>query len=256
MAKKQELQPSPEQPVSKNREQYAQMFSEDYPDVDFNDREARYGKMVGDRKKLRSYEQSGKALSGVFDKNRGLAAMVAAAAEGTDPFMWARENLGMDFKQALEDEEYAAQYADALKKFQERQLEGEQMEQQRTDNLQRSMEALQQLQDETGISDDECQQLWEHFWTDIVASALNGEVTKDTFAAMRRAANYDADIAAAREQGGMQARNEKLQNKVRQFDGANLPPTLSQGGATAVPQTKRKPKSTSMSLDEMRQWGY
>ena len=49
MAKKQELQPSPEQPVSKNREQYAQMFSEDYPDVDFNDREARYGKMVGDR---------------------------------------------------------------------------------------------------------------------------------------------------------------------------------------------------------------
>jgi len=261
MAKKTDLQNnaaagSASGAATPNRDAYSKMFAEDYPDVDFEDKEARYGKMVDDRKKLRSYTQSGKALTGVFDKNRGLAAMVAAAAEGTDPFVWARENLGMDFKQALEDEEYAAQYADALKKFQENQLEGEKLEERRAAALQRSMENLQALQDETGISDDECQQLWEQFWGDIVAKALEGEVAKETFAAMRRAANYDADVAAAREQGGMQARNEKMQNKVRQFGGENLPPTLSQGGATSVPQQPKKKKSMSMSLDEMKQWGY
>lgn len=266
MAKKQELQKTAAAPeeaqggnavgTTTNRDAYSKMFAEDYPDVDFNDKEARYGKMLDDRKRLRSYQQSGKALTGVFDHNRGLAAMVAAAAEGTDPFVWARENLGMDFKQALEDEEYAEQYAEALKTFQQRQVEGEEREAQRTENLQRSMEALQALQDETGISDDECQQLWEQFWGDIVAKALEGEVAKETFAAMRRAATYDADIAAAREQGGMQARNEKMQNRVRQFDNQPLPPTLSQGGATAVQQKPKRRPSTSMSLEEMKEWGY
>lgn len=32
-----------------NRKRYQQMFNEDYPDVDFEDKEARYGKMAEDR---------------------------------------------------------------------------------------------------------------------------------------------------------------------------------------------------------------
>lgn len=225
-----------------NRSAYSQMFSEDYPDVDFEDKESRYGKMVEDRKRLKKYERDGRALSDVFDKNRGLAAMVAAAADGTDPFTWAIENLGVDFREALENEEYAGKCAEALRKFQENQLEGEKSQKARESNLRQSMEALQAVQDKTGISDEECQSLWDKFWGDegIVASALQGQVSEDTWEAMRKADSYDADIANAREEGGMQARNEKMQNPVKTFDDTKMPPTLGQGSGRASRPKKRE----------------
>ena len=74
---KKELQtPETMPPATPNRDAYKAAFGEDYPDVDFENKEERYGKMVEDRKKLKSYRESGQRLNDTFSKNRWLAAMM------------------------------------------------------------------------------------------------------------------------------------------------------------------------------------
>jgi hypothetical protein len=68
--------------------------------------------------------------------------------------------------------------------------------------------------------------------------------------------NYDQDIANAREEAAMQARNEKFANKVKSFDDGNkIPPSFSQNGGQSVAQ-KQKKKSMSMDFSDMKKWGY
>jgi hypothetical protein len=53
--------------------------------------------------------------------------------------------------------------------------------------------------------------------------------------------NYDSDIANAREEGAIQARNEKHANKLKTFDEQQVPPSFSQGqGKNPVQKEQRK----------------
>ena len=67
-----------------NRDAYKKAFSEDYPDMDFEDKETRYGRMLEDRNSLRSYRKSGAALNGLFENQRWLAAMVSDLMDNPD----------------------------------------------------------------------------------------------------------------------------------------------------------------------------
>ena len=55
--------------------------------------------------------------------------------------------------------------------------------------------------------------------------------------------NYDTDIANAREESAMQARNEKFENKVKSFDEGKVPPSFSQGSGQRVSAPKKKKES-------------
>ena len=62
-----------EVPARPNRDAYQKMFAEDYPDVNFDDKEARYGKMLEDRKRYKQLSESGRKLSGTLGKHRWMA---------------------------------------------------------------------------------------------------------------------------------------------------------------------------------------
>jgi hypothetical protein len=97
--------------------------------------------------------------------------------------------------------------------------------------------------------------MFEYFWDEVWLPAWSGEVTKDTWIAIMHAMNYDNDMANAREEAAMQARNEKHTNKLKTFDEQQVPPSFSQGqGQTVTP--KQKKKSMSMDFDDMAKWGY
>ena len=110
MAEKQDEKMLPvEEPVEErpNRAAYAKMFAEDNPDVDFEDKEARYGRMAEERENYRALSKSGKGLSEALDKNRWLGAMFQDLAQNPekDPISWMYDN-GIDVQKAMEDEEY------------------------------------------------------------------------------------------------------------------------------------------------------
>ncbi len=248
----QEVQPRP------NRDAYQKMFAEDYPDVDFEDKEARYGKMVEDRERYRKLASSGRKLSETLGKHRWMAAMWQDLSEdkdnALDPFTWMAKN-GVDIQRAIEDEDYRKQINDYLAAWQEKQEQNEAAEADREENLKASGVALDQLSKELGLSDEQCDKLWEHVFRDIIVPGWFGEVSKDTWKAALHAMNYDKDMANAREEAALQARNEKHANKVKTFDEGKVPPSFSQARGQKV---SKKPKNNGgvMSFDEMKQFGY
>ena len=233
-----------------NRDAYKKAFSEDYPDMDFEDKEARYGRMLEDRNSLRSYRKSGAALNGLFENQRWLAAMVSDLMDNPDlnPIEWRADN-GIDLQEVMNDEETRKKVGDKIAEHQKKVIEDEQENDQRQKNLEQSWQNLAQI----GVDEEKAMEMWNKFFTEIIDPALRGEVTTDTWRAVQRAANYDSDIAAAREQAGMQARNEKLENKVKKFD-SPMPPTLTQAQGQQATPRNNKPKNDFW--QSMKEAGY
>lgn len=243
-------------PPRPNRDKYSSMFAEDNPDVDFEDKEARYGRMAEERESYRSLRESGKNLSAALDKNRWIGAMFQDLAQNPDknPLVWLVEN-GIDVKAALDDPEVMSEVDEKFKNWQQKQVDGEAAQKAQDAAIDNSLEALASLQQQYGFSDEQFNRMWEHFWDEVFAPAFNGEVSKETWEAIMHAMNYDSDMANAREEAAIQARNEKHTNRVKNYEESKVPPTFSQGSGQRV-SPKQKRKSMSMDFDEMKQFGY
>ena len=241
-----------EVPARPNRDKYAAMFGEDNPGMDFEDKEARYGRMAEEREELRNLRTSGKKLSGILNKHRWMGAMLMDDEE--NPLVWMAKN-GIDISAALEDAEVMAKVTAAFDDWKKKQAEGEAAELAKDEAIARSVEELDALQKEVGLSDEQKNRMFEYFWDEVWLPAWRGEVTKDTWTAIMHAMNYDQDMQNAREEAGMQARNEKHKNKVKSFEG-QVPPSFSQGGAQRSIPAPKKSKSMSMDFDDMKKWGY
>lgn len=225
-----------------NRDRYAAMFAEDNPDVDFEDKESRYNRMSEEREDYRNLRSSGRELTKQLENNRWLGAMIQDLARNPEknPLVWLVEN-GIDVKSALDDPEVMAQVDEKFKSWQQKQVEGEAAEKAKDAAIDESLEALAQVQNEYGLTDEQFDRLWENFWDDVFAPAFQGKVSKDTWVAMMHAMNYDQDIANAREESAMQARNEKHANKVKTFDERQVPPSFAQsGGQRVAPQRQKR----------------
>ena len=185
------------------------------------------------------YEDSGKALSKMLDSNKWLAAMVLdSTRKNMHPFEW-MASQGIDIKAALEDEELGKKVAAQISKFQEKVAEQEKHSQQLDDNLRKSYETLQGL----GLSDEETNELWGKVFG-VIQDAEEGNISAETWKLFKNAYNYDADISSAREEAAMQARNEKIQNKVRSSKTeGGMPPSLANAGSGNEPAKTTKRES-------------
>ena len=247
-----EAEQTQELPARPNRDKYASMWAEDNPDVDFEDKEARYERMGKDREELRNLRSSGEKLSGILNKHRWLGAMLMDDEE--NPIVWMAKN-GIDVRAALDDPEVMQKVTDEFTNWERKQTEGAAAEAAKDEGLARSTEELDAVQKEFGLSDEQKNRMLEYFWDEVWLPAWNGEVSKDTWTAIMHAMNYDTDIANAREEAAMQARNEKHTNKLKTFDEQQVPPSFSQGGRqNATP--KKKKGSMSMDFEDMKKWGY
>ena len=241
-----------EVPARPNRDKYASMWAEDNPDVDFEDKEARYERMSQDRDELRNLRNSGKKLSGILNKHRWLGAMLMDDEE--NPLVWMAKN-GIDIKAAMDDPEVMQKVTDAFGEWTQKQAEGEAAEAAKDEAIARSVEELDALQAETGISDEQKNRMFEYFWDEVWLPAFSGQVSKDVWTAVMHAMNYDQDMANAREEAAIQARNEKFSNKVKNFDQGNVPPSFSQGRGQQASQPKKK-SGGMMDFEEMKKYGY
>ena len=223
-----------------NRKAFAGRFAKRHKDIDFEDKEARYGALNEDADRLDRYEESGKSLSSVFEKHRWMASMFEALREDDqlDPISWMADN-GIDIEEALSNEEYREGISKRIAQFQKRQIEGEKAASEREKNLQKSAKALASL----GLTDEENLNMWNHFFNEVLDPALRGEISKETWQLIQKAQNYDSDIQKASDTAAMKARNEKIRNQSRQVK-ADVPPTLPQA-ASGIPETKPKTSSAA-----------
>lgn len=220
-----------------NRTAFSKRFAKRHKDIDFEDKEARYGAMNDDADLLGQYEDNGKALSSMLDNNKWLAAMVVdSTKKGMHPLEW-MASQGIDIKAALEDEELGKKVADQIAKFQEKLADQEKHSKELDDNLLKSRQALDKL----GLSDDEANELYGKVWG-VIEDAERGNISTDTWKLFMNGFNYDNDISSARDEAAMQARNEKIQNKVRSSATEEIPPSLSSSGAGNKPARPKQQK--------------
>ena len=221
-----------------NRTAFSKRFSKRHSDIDFEDKEARYAAMNDDADLLGRYEESGKALSKVFDKHKWLAALAMDMEKNPDdnPFD-AMARLGIDGKTLIDDPEGGKKLAEILAKHNEDVAEQNEATEKVTANMRKSLERLMNLYP------DEAQDMWYQIY-EIHDKVESGDISDDIWKILHNANNYDSDISSAREEAAMKARNEKIQNKVRSSSTEGIPPSLSSSGAGNKPAKKNnEPKS-------------
>jgi hypothetical protein len=220
-----------------NRTAFSKRFSNRHSDIDFEDKEARYAAMNDDADLLGRYEESGKALSKVFDKHKWLAALAMDMEKNPDdnPFD-AMARLGIDVKTLLDDPEGGKKLADILAKHNEDVAEQNAAADRVFANMQNSYERLMNLYP------DEVDDMWQQLY-EIHDKVVSGDISDDIWKMLHNANNYDSDISSARDEAAMQARNEKIQNKVRSSSTEGIPPSLSSSGAGNKPAKKQKRES-------------
>lgn len=239
-----------EPPKQSQRERYMQRRKEAYPDVNEDDEDAYYGRANDDLDELENYRETNKALADTFDKTPTLAGMLLAAKEGVNPYVYLAEQGGpdLDFRELVKDPDFNKKMSEALDKFQQAQLKSNQEMDDSKKNFTQTFAALKEIQQERGMSDEECMELIKKMYGDpdnnedigIFGLASRGIVTKETWDAILKAQNYDGDIASARKKAGAQAMNERIQNPLKTFDGEELPPTLNSGGAGGEGKPEKK----------------
>lgn len=217
-----------------NRTAFSKRFSNRHSDIDFEDKEARYAAMNDDADLLGRYEESGKALSKVFDKHKWLAALAMDMEKNPDdnPFD-AMARMGIDVKTLLDDPEGGKKLAEILAKHNEDVAEQNEATEKVTANMRKSLERLMKLYP------DDAQDMWSQIY-EIHDKVESGDISDDIWKMLHNANNYDSDISSARDEAAMQARNEKIQNKVRSSANEGIPPSLSSSGAGNKPAKKEK----------------
>lgn len=217
-----------------NRKAFSDRFKKRHADIDFEDKEARYAAMNDDADLLGRYEESGKALSKVFDKHKWLAAMAMDLEKNPDdnPFD-AMARLGIDVKTLFDDPEGGKKLAEILAKHNEDVAEQNAAADRVFANMQKSYERLMNL------FPDEVDDMWQQLY-EIHDKVESGDISDDIWKMLHNANNYDSDISSARDEAAMQARNEKIQNKVRSSSTEGIPPSLSSSGAGNKPAKKQK----------------
>lgn len=221
-----------------NRKAFSDRFKKRHADIDFEDKESRYAAMNDDADLLERYEESGKALSKVFDKHKWLAALAMDMEKNPDdnPFD-AMGRLGIDVKTLLDDPEGGKKLAEILAKHNEDVAEQNAAADRNFANMQKSYERLMNLYP------DEVNDMWQQLY-EIHDKVESGDISDDIWKMLHNANNYDSDITSARDEAAMQARNEKIQNKVRSSANEGIPPSLSSSGAGNKPvKKKNEPKS-------------
>jgi hypothetical protein len=85
-------------------------------------------------------------------------------------------------------------------------------------------------------------------FTDMVLAVANdisaGRVTKDTLMMLKKARDYDSDIAAAREQGEVDGKNKKIEAEKKRMQGSGLP-DAAVGGSAAEEVDAKTSNSTA-----------
>lgn len=220
-----------------NRKAFSNRFKQRHADIDFEDKESRYAALSDDADALDRYEESGKALSKVFDNHKWLAALAMDMEKNPEdnPFD-AMARLGIDIRALLDDPEGGKKLAEILAKHNEDVAEQNEAAEKVTANMQKSIERLMKLYP------DDAEDMWKQIY-EIHDQVESGDIPDDVWKMLHNANNYDSDISSARDEAAMQARNEKIQNKVRSSASEGIPPSLSSSGAGNKPiRERKKPK--------------
>ena len=204
--------------VKSRRDQHLDRLRNKYPDKKFEDDEEIYGQISDD------YDQYEQELEGLRGREQSLSNMFAADPRsaqfltdmhnGKDPVLGLVRNFGVEIKDVLDDPEMQDRIAEANKEYVERIANSKKLDEEYEKNMDNTLDTLRQFQAERGMSDEQIDQVVD-FLLGVVRDGVMGKFSTETLNMACKALNYDADVAAAGEEGEVAGRNAKITEKLR-----------------------------------------
>ena len=167
------------------------------------------------------------------------------------------EQYGEDFRDALNDDEKAKEFAGAFAKNMEKRAESDKLRAQAEANMQTMIDALDAAQKDGSFSDDDAAKAFEYLYADggMLDRILVNDIKKEDWMLLMKAAKYDVmlkekdmDVADARAEGEVAGRNANIDiQKKKQSQVKAMPSNVPSNGS--VKTAPKKDKYLSM-LDE------
>lgn len=204
--------------VKSRRDQHIERLRKKYPDKKFEDDEEIYGQISDDydqyEQELADFQGREKTLSDMFAADPRSAQFLTDMHNGKDPVIGLVSNFGVEIKDVLDDPEMQDKIAEANKEYVERVANSKKLDEEYDKNMDVTLETLRKFQSERGMSDEQVDQLVD-FLLGVIRDGVMGKFSPETLDMACKALNYDADVAAAGEEGEVTGRNAKITEKLR-----------------------------------------
>lgn len=205
-----------------------------YPDMNIEDDEEFSGRISDDMDAYETenatYREREGALMDMFSADPRSATFLSSWRRGEDPAIQLIRQFGPELRDALEDPDKLEAIAAASKEYTDMAAQNQQLEAEWQQNMQKSLSDIDAWQQQNGLSDDEVDAA-------IAACAeagsnwIKGIVSPDVLNKFMMAANYDADVASARNAGEIDGRNAKIDERLRSAKkGDGVPGGFGSGG--------------------------
>lgn len=232
-------------PIKTKREAVSERLRAKYPEAQFDDDEQLFGQISDDYdqfdEKLSTltsenerYKKQEGDLGNFFASNPRAAGFLTRWKNGDDPVVVLMQMYGDDIKDAIDDPERQEAIASANKEYLERVTQEKQYETEYTANLSQSLEHLEAIQKEEGLSDDQLDAAMEWLLM-IIKDGIQGKFTPETIRMAIKAQNYDTAVAEADHAGEVRGKNARAEEKLRKPNRGDGTPHLegkNGGGAT------------------------
>lgn len=236
--------------VKSRRQLLAERLQTRYPDKDFSDEESFFGQISDDYdeydKNLAGYQEREKAFSDMFTSDPRSARFLIDWQKGQDPVVSLVRQFGTDIKEAIDDPERIEEIAAANKEFVERVAKEKELEEAYQKNLSESLSTLDTLQQESGMSDEQIDAAMA-LLVSIVKDGIVGKFTPESIHMALKAINHDADVTAANQEGVVQGKNTKVEEKLRKPKSGDG--TAALGGANGRSGGGQRPRPSLGVLD-------
>jgi hypothetical protein len=239
-----------ESPVKSGKDTFRERFGQRFPDVNADDEEAYYGKMNEEFDRMEANDKAQRELGEVLSRDPRSAGFLMVLKNGGNPMEYLIEQYGDDFRDALNDEVKAKEFADAFAKNVESRAKAEELKAQANANLDAMVEALDAAQADGSFSDDDAMKAFEYLYADggLLDRILVNDIKKDDWTMLMKAAKYDdmlkeneAKVAEAREEGEVAGRNANIDiQKKKQTQAKAIPGNVPSNGSVKTAPKKDK----------------
>lgn len=206
-----------EQVMSK-RDAMSDRLKKKYPDQEFGDDEALFGRINDDYddfdKQIGEYQQREQSFVDMFNSDPRSAHFMNNWRNGSTPEIEMMRQFGDTFKEALDDPDKLDELEAAHKEYLDRVAKSKELEEQYNQNIGASIETLDQFQAENGLSDEQADQVMD-FLNGIFNDAIVGKYSRESMEMALKAINHDEDVATADADAEVRGRNTKINETLR-----------------------------------------
>lgn len=232
------------QNVNTRKSAVLERLKDRYPDMPFADEEEIYGRINDDyddyEKGIGEYKKREEELSNMFTADPRSASFLSNWKKGEDPTIQLIRQFGTDIKDAIDDPEKLEAIAEANKEYVDRVSKEKELEEVYEENLRLSLSALETLQSEKGMSDDEIDEGMA-LLTSIASDFIIGKITPETMNMVFAAINHDADVEQAAIEGEARGKNTKIEEKLRKAKPKVAMPVTLNGKNNAPREPQKSP---------------